>query len=93
MESYGTSCLCCTDSAGYMLPDDVTARIRVDEALAVQKVLDDRLALINVFMRDRGHTTQFRQIAIARRDRATTLLKYSTSRCSSDTCNATTEFQ
>ncbi len=27
MESYGANCLYCTDSAGYMLPDDVTARI------------------------------------------------------------------
>ena len=28
MESYGANCLYITDSAGYMLPDDVTARIR-----------------------------------------------------------------
>lgn len=28
MESYGANCLYVTDSAGYMLPDDVTARIR-----------------------------------------------------------------
>ncbi len=28
MESYGANCVYCTDSAGYMLPDDVTARIR-----------------------------------------------------------------
>jgi 4-hydroxy-2-oxovalerate/4-hydroxy-2-oxohexanoate aldolase len=28
MESYGANCIYCTDSAGYMLPDDVTARIR-----------------------------------------------------------------
>jgi 4-hydroxy-2-oxovalerate/4-hydroxy-2-oxohexanoate aldolase len=27
MESYGANCLYLTDSAGYMLPDDVTARI------------------------------------------------------------------
>ena len=27
MESYGAHCLYCTDSAGHMLPDDVTARI------------------------------------------------------------------
>ena len=27
MESYGASCLYCTDSAGYMLPHDVTARV------------------------------------------------------------------
>mgnify|MGYP000467283807 CR=1 FL=1 len=27
MESYGANCLYCTDSAGYMLPSDVTARI------------------------------------------------------------------
>jgi len=27
MESYGANCIYCTDSAGYMLPDDVTARI------------------------------------------------------------------
>jgi 4-hydroxy-2-oxovalerate/4-hydroxy-2-oxohexanoate aldolase len=27
MESYGADCIYCTDSAGYMLPDDVTARI------------------------------------------------------------------
>jgi 4-hydroxy-2-oxovalerate/4-hydroxy-2-oxohexanoate aldolase len=27
MESYGANCLYCTDSAGYMLPADVTARI------------------------------------------------------------------
>ena len=29
MESYGANCIYCTDSAGYMLPDDVTARISV----------------------------------------------------------------
>ncbi|SER03189.1 4-hydroxy-2-oxovalerate aldolase [Solimonas aquatica] len=29
MESYGANCLYVTDSAGYMLPDDVTARIRL----------------------------------------------------------------
>lgn len=27
MESYGANCIYCTDSAGYMLPDDVTARL------------------------------------------------------------------
>ena len=27
MEEYGANCVYCTDSAGYMLPDDVTARI------------------------------------------------------------------
>ncbi len=27
MESYGANCIYCTDSAGYMLPNDVTARI------------------------------------------------------------------
>ena len=27
MESYGANCIYCTDSAGYMLPDDVTERI------------------------------------------------------------------
>jgi 4-hydroxy-2-oxovalerate/4-hydroxy-2-oxohexanoate aldolase len=27
MESYGANCIYCTDSAGYMLPDDVTAHI------------------------------------------------------------------
>jgi 4-hydroxy-2-oxovalerate/4-hydroxy-2-oxohexanoate aldolase len=27
MESFGANCIYCTDSAGYMLPDDVTARI------------------------------------------------------------------
>ena len=29
MESYGANCIYCTDSAGYMLPDDVTARISI----------------------------------------------------------------
>jgi 4-hydroxy-2-oxovalerate/4-hydroxy-2-oxohexanoate aldolase len=29
MESYGANCIYCTDSAGYMLPDDVTARIEM----------------------------------------------------------------
>jgi 4-hydroxy-2-oxovalerate/4-hydroxy-2-oxohexanoate aldolase len=29
MESYGANCIYCTDSAGYMLPDDVSARISV----------------------------------------------------------------
>ena len=28
MEGYGANCVYCTDSAGYMLPDDVTARVR-----------------------------------------------------------------
>ena len=28
MEAYGANCVYCTDSAGHMLPDDVTARIR-----------------------------------------------------------------
>jgi len=28
MESFGANCIYCTDSAGYMLPDDVTVRIR-----------------------------------------------------------------
>jgi 4-hydroxy-2-oxovalerate/4-hydroxy-2-oxohexanoate aldolase len=27
MESYGANCVYCTDSAGYMLPDDVTGRV------------------------------------------------------------------
>jgi 4-hydroxy-2-oxovalerate/4-hydroxy-2-oxohexanoate aldolase len=27
MEGYGANCVYCTDSAGYMLPDDVTARV------------------------------------------------------------------
>jgi 4-hydroxy-2-oxovalerate/4-hydroxy-2-oxohexanoate aldolase len=27
MESYGANCIYCTDSAGYMLPDDVSARL------------------------------------------------------------------
>jgi 4-hydroxy-2-oxovalerate/4-hydroxy-2-oxohexanoate aldolase len=27
MQSYGANCVYCTDSAGYMLPDDVTARV------------------------------------------------------------------
>jgi 4-hydroxy-2-oxovalerate/4-hydroxy-2-oxohexanoate aldolase len=29
MESFGANCIYCTDSAGYMLPDDVTACIRI----------------------------------------------------------------
>ena len=29
MESYGANCIYCTDSAGYMLPDDVTPRISI----------------------------------------------------------------
>jgi 4-hydroxy-2-oxovalerate/4-hydroxy-2-oxohexanoate aldolase len=28
MESYGANCVYCTDSAGFMLPDDVAARVR-----------------------------------------------------------------
>jgi 4-hydroxy-2-oxovalerate/4-hydroxy-2-oxohexanoate aldolase len=40
MEGYGANCIYCTDSAGYMLPDDVTARIRVlREGLAAQTEL------------------------------------------------------
>lgn len=35
MESYGANCVYCTDSAGYMLPDDVRARIQ-----AMREVLD-----------------------------------------------------
>ena len=37
MESYGANCIYCTDSAGYMLPDDVTARtgrVRVFRVMA-----------------------------------------------------------
>ncbi len=34
MESYGANCIYCTDSAGYMLPDDVSARLgRLREGL------------------------------------------------------------
>lgn len=34
MESYGANCIYCTDSAGYMLPEDVTVRIaRLRDAL------------------------------------------------------------
>jgi len=33
MESYGANCIYCTDSAGYMLPDDVTARIAALKAV------------------------------------------------------------
>lgn len=29
MESYGANCIYCTDSAGYMLPDDVSARVGI----------------------------------------------------------------
>jgi len=29
MESYGANCIYCTDSAGYMLPDDVTVRVKL----------------------------------------------------------------
>ncbi|NDV12715.1 4-hydroxy-2-oxovalerate aldolase [Crenobacter caeni] len=36
MEGYGANCIYITDSAGYMLPEDVTARIR-----AVREVLSD----------------------------------------------------
>ncbi len=37
MESYGANCIYCTDSAGYMLPEDVTARIAaLREALNAQ---------------------------------------------------------
>jgi len=32
MESYGANCIYCTDSAGYMLPRDVTARIQAIRA-------------------------------------------------------------
>jgi 4-hydroxy-2-oxovalerate/4-hydroxy-2-oxohexanoate aldolase len=37
MEGYGANCIYCTDSAGYMLPDDVTARIQ-----ALRAVLDPK---------------------------------------------------
>jgi 4-hydroxy-2-oxovalerate/4-hydroxy-2-oxohexanoate aldolase len=40
MESYGANCLYVTDSAGYMLPDDVTARI-----LALREALDPETEL------------------------------------------------
>ena len=40
MESYGAHCVYCTDSAGYMLPDDVTARIR-----ALRQALDPETEL------------------------------------------------
>src|SRR5450432_766463 len=33
MESYGANCIYCTDSAGYMLPDDVSARITALRAI------------------------------------------------------------
>jgi 4-hydroxy-2-oxovalerate/4-hydroxy-2-oxohexanoate aldolase len=33
MESYGANCIYCTDSAGYMLPDDVSARIKALRAI------------------------------------------------------------
>jgi 4-hydroxy-2-oxovalerate/4-hydroxy-2-oxohexanoate aldolase len=37
MESYGANCVYCTDSAGYMLPGDVAARVRaMREALSPQ---------------------------------------------------------
>ena len=40
MESYGANCIYCTDSAGYMLPDDVTARIAT-----LRENLDDETEL------------------------------------------------
>jgi 4-hydroxy-2-oxovalerate/4-hydroxy-2-oxohexanoate aldolase len=40
MESYGANCIYCTDSAGYMLPDDVTARIN-----ALRAVLEPETAV------------------------------------------------
>lgn len=40
MESYGANCIYCTDSAGYMLPDDVTARVA-----ALRAALDPRTEL------------------------------------------------
>ncbi|NIY79920.1 4-hydroxy-2-oxovalerate aldolase [Celeribacter sp. HF31] len=40
MESYGANCIYCTDSAGYMLPDDVRARIiALREALSPETEL------------------------------------------------------
>src|SRR5882757_2507728 len=33
MESYGANCVYCTDSAGYMLPEDVSARIAAARAV------------------------------------------------------------
>jgi 4-hydroxy-2-oxovalerate/4-hydroxy-2-oxohexanoate aldolase len=33
MESFGANCIYCTDSAGYMLPDDVSARIKALRAI------------------------------------------------------------
>jgi len=40
MESYGANCIYCTDSAGYMLPDDVRARITaLREALSPETEL------------------------------------------------------
>lgn len=40
MESYGANCVYCTDSAGYMLPEDVTERIaRLRDALAPETEL------------------------------------------------------
>ena len=40
MEGYGANCIYCTDSSGYMLPDDVTARIAT-----LREGLDDRTEL------------------------------------------------
>lgn len=40
MESYGANCIYCTDSAGYMLPDDVKARIT-----ALRAALDPKTEL------------------------------------------------
>ncbi|MBW2941368.1 4-hydroxy-2-oxovalerate aldolase [Zhongshania aquimaris] len=40
MESYGANCIYCTDSAGYMLPDDVSARIQL-----LRQELDPRTEL------------------------------------------------
>jgi 4-hydroxy-2-oxovalerate/4-hydroxy-2-oxohexanoate aldolase len=40
MESYGANCVYCTDSAGYMLPDDVSARVA-----AARAVLDPSTAI------------------------------------------------
>ncbi len=33
MEDYGANCIYCTDSAGYMLPDDVSARVKALRAV------------------------------------------------------------
>jgi 4-hydroxy-2-oxovalerate/4-hydroxy-2-oxohexanoate aldolase len=40
MESYGANCVYCTDSAGYMLPDDVSARIG-----ALRAILNDETGI------------------------------------------------